>query len=152
MKEGIYMLTMYPAIFFEEKEGGYSVIFPDLNHLSTCGDTLEEAMEMAVDCLAGFLYSEELDGNKVAPPTAIDKIDIHCEDDEDYNANDYVKAFVNIVSVNVTEYAEKHFNKPVKKTLSIPQWLNDTAINHKVNFSQVLKNALIDELKLKKIS
>ena len=55
------MLSIYPAIFYEEKEGGYSVIFPDLNHLATCGDTLNEAMAMAVDCLAGYIYSEELD-------------------------------------------------------------------------------------------
>ena len=45
------MLTAYPACFYKEKEGGYSVVFPDLNHLATCGDTLEKALSMAVDCL-----------------------------------------------------------------------------------------------------
>ena len=48
------MLTIYPACFYKE-EKGYSVIFPDLNWLSTCGDTLEQAMEMAIDCLAGYI-------------------------------------------------------------------------------------------------
>lgn len=140
------MLSMYPAIFYKEKEGGYSVIFPDLNHLATCGDTLEEAMAMAVDCLAGYLYTEMLEGNDVPTPTALDKIDPHCEDDDDW---DYVKSFVNLVSVDVAEYAQQHFNKPVKKTLTIPQWLNDTAVRRKVNFSKVLQNALIAELNLK---
>ena len=46
------MLSMYPACFYKEAEG-YSVVFPDLNNLATQGDTFEEAMEMAVDCLAG---------------------------------------------------------------------------------------------------
>ena len=46
------MLSAYPACFIKE-EGGYSVIFPDLNHLATCGRTLDEAQNMAVDCLAG---------------------------------------------------------------------------------------------------
>ena len=50
------MLSAYPACFFKEKTG-YSVIFPDLNWLATCGDTLNEALEAAVDCLAGYLYT-----------------------------------------------------------------------------------------------
>ena len=37
------MLTVYPACFFKE-ESGYSVIFPDLNHLATCGETLDESL------------------------------------------------------------------------------------------------------------
>ena len=49
------MLSAYPACFFKEGSG-YSVIFPDLNHLATCGDTLEDAFAAAVDCLAGYLF------------------------------------------------------------------------------------------------
>ena len=48
------MLSIYPACFFKE-DNGYSVIFPDLNYLATQGDTLEDAVAMAVDCLAGYL-------------------------------------------------------------------------------------------------
>lgn len=54
------MLSIYPAIFYKEKDG-YSVIFPDLNYLSTCGENLNDAMEMAIDCLAGYLYTAKLD-------------------------------------------------------------------------------------------
>ena len=50
------MLSIYPACFFKE-DNGYSVIFPDLNYLATQGDTLEDAVAMAVDCLAGYLYT-----------------------------------------------------------------------------------------------
>ncbi|MFQ9749036.1 MAG: type II toxin-antitoxin system HicB family antitoxin [Anaerobutyricum soehngenii] len=49
------MLSAYPACFIKE-DTGYSVIFPDLN-TATCGDDLEDAFSMAVDCLAGYLYS-----------------------------------------------------------------------------------------------
>ena len=142
------MLSIYPAIFYKEREGGYSVVFPDLNHLATCGDTLEEAMSMAVDCLAGYLYTEEIEGNSLPAATPMDKVDIHCEDDED---SDYVKSFVNLVSVDVKEYARQHFNKPVKKTLTIPQWLNDTAVRRKVNFSKVLQRGLMAELNLQDV-
>lgn len=57
------MLSMYPACFFKE-ENGYSVIFPDLD-LATCGDTLDEAMAMAVDCLAGRIRWLERDGDPI---------------------------------------------------------------------------------------
>lgn len=48
------MLSVYPACFFKD-ETGYSVVFPDLNFLATCGSTLDEAMPAAVVCLAGYL-------------------------------------------------------------------------------------------------
>ena len=54
------MLYIYPAVFYKEKDA-YSVIFPDFNYLSRCGDNLNDAMEMAIDCLAGYLYTAKLD-------------------------------------------------------------------------------------------
>ncbi|MGN0651237.1 MAG: type II toxin-antitoxin system HicB family antitoxin [Oscillospiraceae bacterium] len=134
------MLSVYPACFYKEKEGGYSVIFPDLNHLSTCGETLQEAVEMAVDCLAGYLYSANQDGEEVAAPSDISNVDVNAEYDE------YESAFVNLVSVDVEEYARKHFEKAVKKTLTIPAWLNDLAVKNHVNFSQTLQKALKEQL------
>lgn len=57
------MLSIYPACFYKEKEGGYSVIFPKIG-IATCGDNLDEAMEMAVDCLAGYLYNAKTEKEK----------------------------------------------------------------------------------------
>lgn len=142
------MLSCYPAIFFHEKNGHYSVVFPDLNHLATCGDTIEEATNMAVDCLAGYLHSEKLDGNVLPPPTPIDKVDIHSEDDED---DDYEESdrSIYMISVDVEEYARTHFDKAVRKSLTIPKWLNDMAISRKINFSKVLQRALINEMNIR---
>ena len=70
------MLSAYPACFFKE-ENGYSVIFPDLNYLATCGETLDKALAMAVDCLAGYLYTCEREGEKVPDPSSMDKININ---------------------------------------------------------------------------
>lgn len=137
------MLSVYPAIFYKEKQGGYTVIFPDLNHLATCGETLTEAMTMAVDCLAGYLYSESLEKHDLPAPTPLDKIDIQCETDTD---SDYTHAFINLISVDIEEYARQHFTKTVKKTLTIPRWLNDEAVRHKINFSQVLRIALMEKI------
>lgn len=138
------MLSVYPAIFYTEESGGYSVVFPDLNHLSTCGDDMQEAMEMAVDCLAGYIFTEKLDGNEIPTPTPLDQVDPYCEDDDEEDRQ--MERFVNMVSVDVEAYAAQHFNKAVKKTLSIPQWLNDMAAAKKINFSKVLQAALKREL------
>lgn len=141
------MLTIYPACFYKE-ENGYSVIFPDLNWLSTCGDTLEQALEMAVDCLAGYIYTCEKCGDDIPCPSAlsdIDPISISKELDPDAPVSE---CFVNMVSVDVAAYAKTYFEKPVKKTLTIPTWLNNAALAQNINFSQVLQEALLLKLQM----
>lgn len=139
------MLSMYPACFYKEDDG-YSVIFPDLNYLATQGDSFEDAMEMAVECLASYLYIAQRDGEDVPAPSSlvnIDPVAVAKELDPDLPVGE---AIVNLVSVDVAEYAKKHFEKSVKKTLSIPAWLNETAVAQGVNFSQVLQRALKEQL------
>nr|DAJ75504.1 MAG TPA: hypothetical protein [Bacteriophage sp.] len=139
------MLTMYPACFFKD-ENSYSVIFPDLNYLATCGDNLEDAMKMAIDCLAGYLYTGKQDGDDMPQPSKIEDIDIS-EVAKELEISDE-NSFKNIVSVDVEEYARNHFNKSVKKTLTIPQWLNDLAIENNINFSKILQEALKSKLNI----
>ena len=55
-------------------------------------------------------------------------------------------AFVNLVSVDVPAYAKSHFERSVKKTLTIPEWLNNAALEKGLNFSQVLQDALKQRL------
>jgi len=137
------MLSVYPAVFFKE-ENGYSVIFPDLNDLATDGDTLSEAMMMAIDCLAGYLFTAKYDHEAVANPSDMKSIRPEAIAQELELSNE--EAFVNLISVDVEEYAKLHFNKSVKKTLSIPEWLNKEALSKGINFSQVLQEALIAKL------
>ncbi|MEI3164033.1 MAG: type II toxin-antitoxin system HicB family antitoxin [Lachnospirales bacterium] len=140
------MLSVYPACFFKE-ENGYSIIFPDLNWLSTCGSNLQEAMEMAVDCLAGYLYTCKKDNEDIPEPSDINNIDIKAIEKELEISSD--NAFVNMIAVDVAEYAKSHFEKSVKKTLTIPMWLNNAAIEQGINFSQTLQNALKEQLNIK---
>lgn len=139
------MLSAYPACFFKE-EPGYSVIFPDLNYLSTCGDTIEDAFAMAVDCLAGYLFEAKKDGDVIPSPSALQSVSLE-DVAQELELNNYQNAFVNIVTVDVEEYAKTHFNKAVKKTLTIPQWLNDSATAAGLNFSQILQEALMQKIK-----
>ena len=141
------MLSMYPACFYKE-EDGYSVIFPDLNDLATQGDSFEDAMEMAVECLAGYLYTAQRDGETIPAPSKLETVDpvaVSKELDPELPVGECI---VNLVSVDVAEYAKKHFEKSVKKTLSIPAWLNDAAMAQGINFSRVLQQALKEQLHL----
>ncbi|MBD5137641.1 MAG: HicB family protein [Lachnospiraceae bacterium] len=142
------MLSVYPACFFKEKNG-YSVIFPDLNWLATCGETLNEALAMAIDCLAGYLYTNEKDGEIIPAPSAINDIDPTAVAGELGLDSSIEEMFVNMVSVDVAEYAKLHFEKSVKKTLTIPAWLNSIASEQNINFSQVLQDALKVKLNIK---
>ncbi len=133
------MLSMYPACFFKE-ENAYSVIFPDLD-LATCGETIEEAMTMAIDCLAGRLRWLKQDGDPIPEPSPMNSIDLTAVSKElEIEPKD---AFVNMISVDVEAYAKEHFDKSVRKTLTIPAWLNTAALEMNLNFSQVLQEALL---------
>ena len=127
---------VYPAVFTPEENGKYSVFFPDLEGCYTCGDNLRDAIFMAGDVLAFVLYGYEEEEKEIPAPSKAE--DVTKEDDE----------FVNYIVCDTVEYARMHNNKAVKKTLTIPQWLNDIALKQNVNFSQVLQEALMQKIKM----
>lgn len=129
-------VKLYPAIFSSDGHSGYTVTFPDLIGCVTEGDTLEEAVKMAEDALGIYLYTLSEEGETF--PEATNPINLKCSKDE----------FINIVTWDEKEYLKKTDNKAIKKTLTIPSWLNYKAEEHKINFSQVLQKALKKELDL----
>ena len=139
------MLSAYPACFFKE-DNGYSVIFPDLNYLATNGSSLDNALSMAVDCLASYLFWLTKENEKFPIPSQINDVkpEVLAEELE----FEYEECFVNIITVDVAEYAKIHFEKTVRKNLTIPAWLNDAAIKQNLNFSQILQEALVKKLNL----
>lgn len=140
------MLSVYPACFIKEKKG-YSVVFPDLNWLATCGRNEKDAMNKAVECLAGYLYELRRDGEKEPVSSSVKDISLKKIGNELDMTLDADNSFVNMVSVDVEIYAKEHFEKAVRKTLTIPEWLNKAALEKNINFSQTLQEALIAKLK-----
>ncbi|WP_040411233.1 type II toxin-antitoxin system HicB family antitoxin [Desulfosporosinus sp. OT] len=130
------MKLIYPACFYPSEEGGYTVVFPDLLGCVTEGDTLSEAMEMAIDAASGWLLGEVEENKQLPKATDIKNI----------IPNEYENGFVSLIGVDLDEYSLKHGNKAVKKTLTIPAWLNTIAEENNINFSQVLQSALKDQL------
>ena len=130
MKKGI--LLTYPAIFTNE-DNRYWVEFIDLKGCFSDGDTLAEAMENAKEAMGLFL--EDLTEYPVCT-TDISTIKLD---------NNQIISFV---SINMEEHKRKYETKSVKKTLSIPAWLNTMAENADVNFSQLLQAALMEKLNI----
>lgn len=133
------MKLIYPACFYPCEEGGYTVTFPDLPGCVTEGDSLYEAVDMAIDAASGWLL-DEAENNRSIPNASEIKSVI---------ADEYENGFVSIISVDLDEYSKKYGNKAVKKTLTIPAWLNSLAEKENVNFSQMLQNALVKHLGIK---
>ena len=102
---------------------------------------------MAVDCLAGYLYALKQDGKAMPTPSDLQAIRIEHVARE-LEIDDVQESFVNLVSVDVPSYAKAHFERSVKKTLTIPEWLNVAAEKRGVNFSAVLQDALRNQLNL----
>jgi predicted RNase H-like HicB family nuclease len=125
----------YPAIFTQE-DGGYSVMFPDIRNCFTSGETLPEAIEMAEDVLCMMLYDKEEAGEPIPAPSDIRQLTAE------------ENSFLSLVSCDTIEYRKFHDNRAVKKTLSIPSWLNDMAERAGVNFSGTLQEALKQQLNI----
>ena len=80
----------YPAIFTPE-EKGYSIVFPDLEGCYTCGDSLEDGLEMARDALALVLYGYEKDGRKIPVPSKVKTLSVGENEFATYVACDTMK-------------------------------------------------------------
>lgn len=124
-------IFIFPAVFSKDDDG-YSVYFPGIEGAFTCGDTFEEAVFMAKDCL-----ELNLDGIEEFPKV----IDI---EDIKLKKNEYVV----MIQADMVSYRKKYHSQPVKKTLTIPKWLNDLGVQKKVNFSKLLQESLKKELNL----
>lgn len=141
------MKVIYPVLFYEEKENGYSVFVPDLQNSSTCGSTLEEAMEMAEDLIAGIVLDEMEEGNKIPKASKIENVKFEeLEKTLDIENWDYLSKFKTYIAVDISKFAEKWGKELVKKTVNIPKWVNTKAETLKINFSKTLEEALIQKI------
>ncbi|MHC1747451.1 MAG: type II toxin-antitoxin system HicB family antitoxin [Cellulosilyticaceae bacterium] len=129
------MKLVYPACFYPEDNGQYSVIFPDLDQAATFGNSLEEAIDMATDLASGWLLDSVQENQQLPKPSNIKDITLEEE-----------TGFVSLITVDLTEYERLYGNKAVKKTLTIPAWMNTLAEKKGMNFSAVLQSAIKKEL------
>ena len=125
----------YPAVFHAE-DGGFWVSFPDFPECFTEGDNMETAYDMAVDALGLAITSRKEEREEIPEPS----------DPSSINADGGV---ITLINFDMEAYLKKHNSKAVKKTLTIPEWLNEAATSMGLNFSQVLQEALLQKIQTK---
>ena len=130
------MKLVYPACMYEEDDGSYSVEVPDLKGCCTQGNTLQEALEMAQDAALGWILTSIEDDEKIPQASKIEDIELENEN-----------GFKTLLLLDIDQYTQKYGSKQsVKKTLTIPSWLNKRAEKIGVNFSQTLQDALLNKI------
>ena len=121
---------LYPAYFHRGESGSYGIEFPDLPGCFSTGDDLEDALTMAREALGLHLFGLLEDKEPLPNPTPLERV----------QADD--GSFVVPIEGRPDMVRDEIRNRSVKKTLTIPYWLNEEAERHHVNFSQVLQEAL----------
>lgn len=128
---------VYPAVFHPNADdGSITVTVPDLPGCVTEGKDLADAIYMAQDAVSMWLWDAENCKDIIPAPSAPPQV--------------MAPEFVNYVYADTNEYRRKNDNRAVKKTLSLPSWLNAQAEQAGVNFSQVLQDALKEKLRVNK--
>ncbi|MCC8056486.1 type II toxin-antitoxin system HicB family antitoxin [Cloacibacillus sp.] len=123
------MILIYPAIFHKEKNS-YWAEFPDLVGCQSYGSDLKDAVINAQESLAAYALTILDEDKKLPVPSDIEKLETE-------------EGFISLVTCNIKIGKN---NKSIKKTLTIPEWLNDKAIAKNINFSKVLQDALIEKV------
>lgn len=122
------MKLIYPAVFHFE-DNAYWVEFPDLPGCQSYGSTIQDTLDNAREALE--VYAISLIENQEELPAASDISKLEIEKD----------CFASLVDIDLSAYFKKA--KAVKKTLTIPEWLNEAATEKGINFSQTLQDALM---------
>ncbi len=123
---------------FNYAEDGINISFPDLPGCLSCADTTEEAIKNAEEVLGLVLYDMEQENEEIPEPTPLEKI--KCNKDD---RAVLINVWMPLVRNELDEQA-------VKKTLTIPKWLNVLAEKENINFSKILQSSLKEYLKLKR--
>ena len=128
-------IYMFPAIVTKFDEDDYNVMFPDFEEIITCGEDLEEAYAMAEDALKLCLFDLYESNKNINDSIKLENID-QLEDNQT----------LIMVRINLKEVIKEYDNKAVKKTLTIPSWLNKEADKAHINYSHILQEALKEHL------
>jgi len=128
-------MYVYPVIFtpLEEQEG-FCIYAPDFKGCITEARIIAEGITKIREGLCGMLYMLERDKKEVPKPTDIRLVE-HGKDD-----------FITLVDVPLDEYRKRVGYKAVRRTISIPEWLDALAINANISLSQITQEALRTKL------
>ena len=125
---------IYPCVARKEDDIYYAN-FPDFNACFTDAESIDELFANTKEVLNGVIFT--ILKNKMDLPAAGENIKL--EEGE----------FLILVESPVGVIKDRINNMAVKKTLTLPAWMNEMAMEHDINFSQVLQEGLKRELNIK---
>ncbi len=125
----------FPAYFYFD-EDGISIEFPDLPGCLPCADNQDDAFRNAKEALGVHLYGMEKDNDVIPEPTPVSQL----TPDEG--------GVVVMVDVFMPVVRDRINNRSVNRTVTLPAWLNAAALECNINFSQILQDALKNQLNI----
>ena len=129
---------VFPAVVeWLEEDNVYDIVFPDLEECFTFAENEEDIFRSARDVLELCIYEREEEDKDIPKSSKLNEIKL--SDDQ----------FIIMVDVWMLPVRDRFRNKAVKKTLTIPKWLNDMAEESNINFSQVLQSSIKEYLGIK---
>lgn len=126
------MLKSYPALFHQESDGSYWVEFPEFAG-GTHGDNIEDAMKNAHEMLESILAAYIDEDMEFPIPSDITQLTIE-------------NGFISLIQVNPIPFI-RH-NKAIRKNVTVPEWLVRLADRQKLNYSEILTDALETRLNI----
>ena len=129
---------IYPAVFTYEAGYEIAVTFPDIPGCATSGKDEQDAFAMAKEALGGHLWCLEKDNDEIPKPTQLREVELEPNEQ------------VILVDVYMPSIRLSQENRSINRTVTLPAWLNATALERGVNFSQTLQFALMNELKVER--
>ena len=125
----------YYSVFTQEKDY-IDITFPDLKGCITFGDNLEQALHMSKDALEVYLLVLEDEKMSIPKPSTYQELQAKLDDNQQ----------LQLINVDTDFIRRREENKAVNKMVTLPKWLVDLGKEKKINFSQVLQQALKNEL------
>jgi predicted RNase H-like HicB family nuclease len=123
------MEYVYPAVFrANDDDGTFTVTYPDLPGCVSEGKSLGNALYMAQSALTQWI--EYLSDKEQEIPKATTNSEISIAEGE----------FVNLIRADIKD------GRAVKRTVSLPKWLDEKAVESGLSLSRVLQDALVAKL------
>ncbi len=115
---------VYPAIFHKNDDGSYTITYPDLPGCISEGKDLGNAMYMAESALTQWV-EYLIDKKKEIPKgSMLGTLEVG------------EREFANLIRANIKD------GRAVRRTVSIPKWMDDAVSEAGLSLSKVLQDAL----------
>ena len=124
----------YPTVVHKTNDERYWAEFPGMPGCFTEGKDTDELMYMVTDAI-GLYLEDNIAQDDMPEPMDIESVVVEKDQDD-------VSACVMLIDFQPEEYLRRISEKSVKKTLTIPSWLNQLATRRGLNFSQILQEGL----------